>query len=131
MSNGSLHSDHLTRHAERDRKVAWLESKPCRECERQEVCDENLGGAAELTGSEKQIAWANDIRAEAIAAVKATIASVDGPKYANMPESWKADSRRSGEMIIAAMLAETSAKTIIDNRDNMTAYYNTIAQAAK
>lgn len=51
-------------HGERDRKAAYLASKPCYECEmaaaesEYELCD--------LTGSEKQIAWARRIRAAAI-----------------------------------------------------------------
>ena len=51
-------------HGERDRKLAYFASKPCPECElknaesKYELCD--------LTGSEKQIAWARKIRVKAI-----------------------------------------------------------------
>jgi len=62
--------------AERDRKLAWMATQPCRECEaaarkaRHEA--ENAAAAATnieaglpaLIGSEKQIAWAESIRAD-------------------------------------------------------------------
>lgn len=44
-------------HGERDRKVERLESKPCRKCA-------HANDGEELTGSDKQISWAQDIRHE-------------------------------------------------------------------
>lgn len=117
-------------HGERERKAEWLESKPCRDCEREALRDENLGGAAELTGSDRQVAWANDLRAKAIAEVKHTLSKVD-TTYATLPQEWKDAQRKSSEAIIAAMLAETSAKEIIEHRDNLVRHYNAIAQQAE
>lgn len=67
-------------HKERDSKIEWLESQPCLDCLRAEEArkrDEQNKAAAEanklagyepLIGSEKQIAWAETIRREAIEA---------------------------------------------------------------
>lgn len=117
-------------HGERQRKAEWLESKPCRDCERKAMREENLTGAAELTGSDKQINWANDLRAKAIDDIKAKLAKLD-TQYIAAPQEWKAAQRTAGEAIITAMLAETSAKTIIDHRDNLVSHYGAVAQQAK
>lgn len=116
-------------HGERTSKAEWLESKPCRDCERKEMRDENLTGAAELEGSEKQVNWANDLRAKAIGDIKAKLATLD-TQYIAAPQDWKNTQRKAGEAIITAMLAETSAKTIIDNRDNLISHYDAVPQQA-
>lgn len=116
-------------HGERQRKAEWLESKPCRDCERKAMRDENLTGAAELTGSDKQINWANDLRAKAIDEIKAKLAKID-TQYIAAPQEWKDAQRKAGEAIITAMLAETSAKTIIDNRLDLVSHYGAVAQQA-
>ena len=89
--------------------------------------EENLAGAAELTGSDKQTTWANDLRTKAIGDIKAKLATLD-TQYIAAPQDWKDAQRKAGEAIIGAMLAETSAKTIIDHRDNLIAHYGTVAQ---
>lgn len=116
-------------HGERQRKAEWLESKPCRDCERKAMRDENLTGAAELEGSEKQVNWGNDLRAKAIDDIKAKLAKLD-TQYIAAPQEWKDAQRKAGEAIITAMLAETSAKTIIDHRDNLVSHYSAVAQQA-
>lgn len=116
-------------HGERQRKAEWLESKPCRDCERKAMRDENLTGADELTGSDKQVSWANDLRAKAIGDIKANLAKID-TKYIAAPQEWKDAQRKAGEAIIGAMLAENSAKTIIDHRDNLVSHYGAVAQQA-
>lgn len=116
-------------HGERQRKAEWLESKPCRDCERKAMREENLTGAAELTGSDKQVSWANDLRAKAIGDIKAKLAKLD-TQYIAAAQDWKDAQRKAGEAIIEAMLAETSAKAIIDNRDNLVSHYGAVAQQA-
>lgn len=116
-------------HGERTSKAEWLESKPCRDCERKAMHDENLAGAAELTGSDKQVSWANDLRAKAIGDIKAKLAKID-TQYIAAPQDWKDARRKAGEAIITAMLAETSAKTIIDNRLDLVSHYGAVAQQA-
>lgn len=116
-------------HGERTRKAEWLESKPCRDCEREAVREANLAGAAELEGSEKQVSWANDLRAKAIGDIKAKLATLD-TQYIAAPQEWKDVQRKAGEAIIEAMLAETSAKAIIDNRGNLVSHYGAVAQQA-
>lgn len=117
-------------HGERQRKAEWLESKPCRDCERKAMREENLTGAAELTGSDKQVDWANDLRAKAIGDIKAKLAKID-TQYIAAPQEWKDAQRKAGETIITALLAETNAKAIIDHRDNLVSHYGAVAQQAK
>ena len=116
-------------HGERTSKAEWLESKPCRDCERKAMRDENLAGAAELEGSEKQVSWANDLRAKAIGDIKAKLAKID-TQYIAAPQDWKDAQRAAGESIITAMLAEASAKTIIDHRLDLVSHYGAVAQQA-
>lgn len=54
-------------HKDRDRKIEWLKTQDCFECERRAVHNEAVKHAEEnnlpaLEGSEKQINWAMDIR---------------------------------------------------------------------
>lgn len=116
-------------HGERQRKAEWLVSKPCRDCERKAMREENLTGAAELTSSDKQVSWANDLRAKAIGDIKAKLAKLD-TQYIAAPQEWKDAQRNAGEATIAAMLAETNAKAIIDHRDNLVSHYGAVAQQA-
>ena len=116
-------------HGKRQRKAEWLESKPCRDCEREAMRGENLAGAAELTGSDKQVSWANDLRAKAIGDIKAKLAKID-THYIAAPQEWKDAQRAAGESIITAMLAEASAKTIIDHRLDLVSHYGAVAQQA-
>ena len=115
-------------HGERERKAQWLESKPCRDCEREALREENLGGAAELTGSDRQVAWANDLRAKAIAEAKQLLAKLAADT--KVPQETRDMLRANGENAIKAMLAETSAKEIIEHRDNLVRHYNAVAQQA-
>ena len=116
-------------HGERQRKAEWLESKPCRDCERKAMREENLAGAAALEGSEKQVNLANDLRAKAIGDIKAKLAKID-TKYITATQEWKDAQRTAGEAIITAMLAGTSAKAIIDNRLDLVSHYGAVAQQA-
>lgn len=113
-------------HGERDRRINWLESKPCHDC----LNNEALMDANPLTGSEKQVAWANNLRAEAIQKVNSIIEdALHGSTGATRTQEWKESSRRSGEAIIREIKHENSARTIIDNRDNLIQYYNAKAKS--
>lgn len=51
---------------ERERKIAWHEGNVCPDCykaQMEKAADKANNGLAALTGSEKQIKWATDIRA--------------------------------------------------------------------
>jgi hypothetical protein len=78
--------------------------------------EENLTGAAELTGSDKQVNWANDLRAKAIGEIKAKLAKID-TQYIAAPQEWKDAQRKAGE-------------AIIDHRDNLVSHYGAVAQQA-
>lgn len=58
--------------ADREKKIEWLESQPCAECRAAESAEISKStGMVELTGSAKQIAWAEDLRAETMDAIAA------------------------------------------------------------
>lgn len=62
------------KHVERERKIEWMQDQSCTECRKMEFakkCTEENAAAAEansdlvaLVGSEKQVAWAESIRAK-------------------------------------------------------------------
>lgn len=57
--------------ADREKKIAWLESQLCAECRAREGAAQGAAkGWAALEGSPKQIAWAEDLRTESINAVQ-------------------------------------------------------------
>ena len=61
-------------HKDRERTIEWLETQECPECKRQRENEESAAkakaaGRPELTGSEKQIAWANTIREQTVEAI--------------------------------------------------------------
>lgn len=58
--------------ADRERKIAWLESQLCAECRAREGAAQGAAkGWAALEGSPKQIAWAEDLRGETMGAIAA------------------------------------------------------------
>lgn len=103
-------------HGEREKKAEWLSTRLCYECykkQQAEAADKATADAAlpELTGSEKQVSWANDIRGKA------------APVIAAMQEKIKANAEKSPKQTAAMQLvldelrAQTSAKWWIDNRN--------------
>lgn len=95
--------------AERDRKSAWLASQDCPECRRtaekataQATANASpfaAIGKADLTGSEKQVAWARDIRNKVIAELPSII-----------PDAICAETNQ-------VLASKTEAKWWIDNRN--------------
>lgn len=116
---------------DRTRKIDWLErSGLCKECfdakREADFAARNAEAAAEnaplpaLTGSEKQIAWAESIRRDAIAGferlklgwqptAQAIVGLVNDPRFGEIDLLLKSES--------AALKAQTSAKWWIDNRE--------------
>jgi hypothetical protein len=71
---------------ERERKIAWLEGQECRDCykARQNAAGREYSdahGLPELTGSEKQIAWAHTLRMQAHKAFSAQDAVAEVLSY--------------------------------------------------
>ncbi len=109
-------------HKDRARKAEYEATKLCRECWRaqaQAEREEQSRTAAQrnkeqglpaLTGSEKQIAWAESIRAEKQAELERLVEQA--AKSSPTPEQ-----RQQFNDAIAAVLAETAASWWIDNRD--------------
>lgn len=98
---------------ERDRRVAWLRTQPCLDCQRAAERDAaatqaDAAGLPALAGSEKQVSWALTIRATALRAVDALLA----PAKATYPDGdWSAE-----DALVAKLAAQTSAAWWIDHR---------------
>lgn len=112
-------------HGERDAKAAWYNTISCPTCKKAEAvkwCADN--GCATLTGSDKQISWAETIRREVIAGLELAAGEIP----ADAPEAEHQQARD----IIDKAKAETRASWWIDNRDSATVqratsyYRNTI-----
>lgn len=100
---------------ERERKAAWLADRACTECyrkEQQTKAAESNKDLPTLTGSDKQIAWAEQIRAQAaksLCAVKEHVAANHDKDPANADKLLAT---------IDSTLAQTESRYWIDNRAN-------------
>lgn len=93
-------------HGERDKKVAYEETKMCKECYNKSISNKNVeAGMVALTGSEKQIAWAEKIRAKAIDDLDAIKTQEE------KDETFKAK-------IKTILLEQSESKWWIENKDN-------------
>ncbi len=109
-------------HGERERRAAWLESKPCRACERaaQSTAAQAVAVAdrlPDLTGSEKQIAWAERIRAEVLASIDQFFAAArrEAEKM-NEVAKLEIEMTRQYQPLIVRVRSQTSASWWIDHR---------------
>lgn len=101
-------------HGERDRKAAKLEAEPCAKC-RAAAANEG-SGMAELDGSDKQIAWASDIRRSMIAAVEALGGQMCAEE--GHTEEEYATVRANIGRAVSNLKAATSSRWFIDHRDD-------------
>nr|DAP82251.1 MAG TPA: hypothetical protein [Caudoviricetes sp.] len=99
-------------HGERQRKADWLATQLCYECykkEQTEKAKESNKDLPSLNGTEKQIAWAESIRAEKIKQLKQTI-DKNINKEGELFEKFE-------KIVNDEVINNTSAKYWIDNRD--------------
>lgn len=92
-------------------QAAWYGTIDCPDCKKAEAakwCADN--GCATLTGSDKQVSWAETIRREAIAGLEIAAGMIP----ADAPEA----ARRQAREVIDGAKAETRASWWIDNRDS-------------
>lgn len=90
--------------ADRERKIAWLEAQVCAECRAAEATEASkAAGMVALTGSAKQIAWAEDIRGKTMDAIAVLKTRTD-------------DEAAHKDRVIAYLGGITSAEWWIDNR---------------
>ena len=110
------HSEEITLFGtvdERLRRVAWLESRPCPECQHKAASaiakqTSITYELPELTGSEKQIAWAEVIRSKAFQALHCLMPYADSDKSKEWMDGWRSQ-----------MTAKTEAAWWIDHRHDM------------
>lgn len=105
--------------SERDSYRAWAaregECATCRTKAKDLACEaiEAEHEMPELTGSDKQIAWARQIRADKIAA----IADLNAKGRARCPAEKHAQFDEMARRVMAALYAKTEAKWWIDRKD--------------
>lgn len=101
---------------ERERKAEWLASRLCAECYRREQNEQAAAANKDLpalTGSEKQIAWAETIRAQAMTEIAARRERI----AAALTQGAQKDVADRLTAILDAAAAQTEAKYWIDNRN--------------
>lgn len=104
------------KYADREKQIARMESCKCSECLKAEAnakaaqANENRG-LAELTGSEKQIAWAETIRSRVYECLDNLVQFANNDKSQDMIKGWR-----------EKMNAQVSAAWWIDNRDALPKY---------
>lgn len=133
------------KHADRERKIEWLESVPCLECKREEdakaraafnqqsAAENAESGLPSLIGTEKQIAWAESIRKDLVA--RLDVAATTFPKKLAMVQADREEYRlfidqvlekgflsieesfACAELAIGKLKAETSASWWIEHRE--------------
>lgn len=101
---------------DRERKLEWMAEGVCPDCYRAEKHVERqailqpLGELAALTGSEKQIAWAEDLREKAVAEyMEQGRVSTIKPEYRELALGWLAQ----------VVNKQQAAKWWIDNRSRL------------
>ena len=130
---------------ERERRIEWLQERPCTECWKKEraaeaearknkeaaMIVEKFGSdAAEalnalsnasctLEGSAKQVAWAEDIRAKCIAEIIDRLHSLVARIPGKVTAQQSADFTVRCKAIASVIANETSAAWWIDNRDDI------------
>lgn len=110
--------------AGREKEVAWLSGRECPDCYAARIAAERAAateaakeantGLPALTGSPKQIEWAETIRAKGIKQLRELLAKID----AIDPESYAGQEEKIAKAreIIADRMARSDSKYWIDNR---------------
>lgn len=98
-------------HGERDRQAEACRSRDC------DACRAAAAREAGLQGSDKQVTWAMDIRAELVACVEDIIEKlVVSPEYLEASEEQRATALSTANRYLDKLKGETSARWLIDNR---------------
>lgn len=97
----------------RERRIAYLETCNCYECKKAQanalaVESKEKRGLPDLTGSEKQIAWANTIRECVYSALDKLTTHTSNEQAKQMVDNWR-----------EKMNNKTTAKFWIENRNNL------------
>ena len=114
--------------AQRERTIERALDRLCHDCYASKLAEERAAesaaaaeaakdaGLPELTGSEKQIAWAESIRAKQVAEL-IELDKVLATAPAKTPE--QVEAVRIGREVVADMISRTSAKDWIEGRDTI------------
>jgi len=109
------------KYSDREHRAEWLADSLCSECYQAKIDAErsaaaetarkqaNESGLPELTGSEKQITWAEQIRSEILAGVDDVKAKIE-----TAPDDTQ---RKMATDALAQVLAQSESSYWIDNRD--------------
>jgi hypothetical protein len=111
---------------ERERKIAWLKEQPCLACKRSQEATQaldqaNQDGLPELTGTEKQIAWALKIRSEKLASLRDYRANMlKRAQAANVSDRALTEALDQFDACDNQIRQQAHAPWWIDRRDNTT-----------
>lgn len=140
------HSDSIQMYGpirDRESKKEWMERGVCPDCYRRQKEDERAkasqvaaeqakaSGLPALVGSDKQIAWAETIRKNALASAQNNVLSREA--FAALPADKQESGRGVFEVVRTArdrLETETSAKWWIDNRYSVNRYCRSCGEAA-
>jgi hypothetical protein len=113
---------------DRPRKAQWLREQPCRDCQQQDkiaVAREQTARVEqsrelpELSGSEKQVRWAQDIRAAWLVQVEEFYTEGTRRAKAAGKEDTNGLLRNLVDSVVAQATTETAAKFWIDHRNDI------------
>ena len=105
---------------DRERKIAWMEQTLCRDCYRAEQAraDEEVIGTElpALTGTPKQVTWAEDIRREKLAKVAEEMTKFISSAPADTPAETLEETNSVLQTAYNRLAEQTSARWWIDAR---------------
>lgn len=105
-------------HSGRERELERIESHPCPSCRAAEAQEQGkAGGLPALTGSDKQIAWAGDIRAGMVRAGEQLLTELRSAPASGDGEEKKARAVGAAEGALVEMRGHTDARWWIDHRN--------------
>lgn len=111
------------KHEDRARALAAMANHDCAACR---------AAGSDLTGSEKQVAWAMDIRAKQMPKALAAHAEWSGKLSASpAPEAAKAHVQAALDAALAEIIERKSAKAWIENSDASVGIYAAMVAAMK
>lgn len=99
-------------HKDRERTIEWLKTQECPECKRRRENEESAAkakaaGRPELTGTEKQIAWANTIREN-------TVAEISAEKGATAEQAAERQMRSVLEIATTGIYKKSAVETVYE-----------------
>ena len=122
-------------HKERARRIEWMRTNHCFSCDNEIAAQAaretaSKAGLPALTGSPKQIAWAETLRAKKITEFEAA-ADVLGKKYIARSKAARAELADALALLHHEVFGEAASRYWIDARDGQSITYETLGETIK